>query len=113
MNGGTLVEVLLSLERGEYYANPQNAFWKIVAARRRCDPKQLPRVLPHPFQNPTHRIQWRDGGQALRATRAADSHRHPALDYEKYAAVYERRAREPVLLQKSGSLVAPLGCRGP
>lgn len=23
----------LSLERGEYYANPQNAFWKIVAAR--------------------------------------------------------------------------------
>ncbi len=22
----------LSLERGEYYANPQNAFWKIVAA---------------------------------------------------------------------------------
>lgn len=25
----------LSLERGEYYANPQNAFWKIVAARVR------------------------------------------------------------------------------
>ncbi len=24
---------LLSLERGEYYANPQNAFWKIMAAR--------------------------------------------------------------------------------
>lgn len=24
---------LLSLERGEYYANPQNAFWKIVAAQ--------------------------------------------------------------------------------
>jgi TDG/mug DNA glycosylase family protein len=23
----------LSLERGEYYANPQNAFWKIVATR--------------------------------------------------------------------------------
>ena len=23
----------LSLERGEYYANPQNAFWKIIAAR--------------------------------------------------------------------------------
>jgi TDG/mug DNA glycosylase family protein len=23
----------LSLERGEYYANPQNVFWKIVAAR--------------------------------------------------------------------------------
>ena len=23
----------LSLERGQYYANPQNAFWKIVAAR--------------------------------------------------------------------------------
>ena len=23
----------LSLLRGEYYANPQNAFWKIVAAR--------------------------------------------------------------------------------
>jgi double-stranded uracil-DNA glycosylase len=23
----------LSLERGEYYASPQNAFWKIVAAR--------------------------------------------------------------------------------
>jgi TDG/mug DNA glycosylase family protein len=23
----------LSLERGEYYANPQNSFWKIVAAR--------------------------------------------------------------------------------
>jgi double-stranded uracil-DNA glycosylase len=23
----------LPLERGEYYANPQNAFWKIVAAR--------------------------------------------------------------------------------
>jgi double-stranded uracil-DNA glycosylase len=23
----------VSLERGEYYANPQNAFWKIVAAR--------------------------------------------------------------------------------
>lgn len=23
----------LSLQRGEYYANPQNAFWKIVAAR--------------------------------------------------------------------------------
>jgi TDG/mug DNA glycosylase family protein len=23
----------LSLERGEYYANPQNAFWKIVAAQ--------------------------------------------------------------------------------
>jgi double-stranded uracil-DNA glycosylase len=23
----------LSLERGEYYANPQNAFWKIAAAR--------------------------------------------------------------------------------
>src|ERR1700689_3267826 len=23
----------LSLERGEYYANPQNAFWRIVAAR--------------------------------------------------------------------------------
>jgi hypoxanthine-DNA glycosylase len=23
----------LSLERGEYYANPQNAFWKIVGAR--------------------------------------------------------------------------------
>src|SRR5260370_39532556 len=23
----------LSLVRGEYYANPQNAFWKIVAAR--------------------------------------------------------------------------------
>ena len=23
----------LSLERGEYYANPQNAFWKIVTAR--------------------------------------------------------------------------------
>ena len=22
----------LSLERGEYYANPQNAFWKILAA---------------------------------------------------------------------------------
>jgi len=25
----------LSLERGEYYANPQNAFWKIVATRVR------------------------------------------------------------------------------
>ena len=25
----------LSLERGEYYANPQNAYWKIVAARDR------------------------------------------------------------------------------
>jgi hypothetical protein len=23
----------LSLERGEYYANPQNSFWKIVAGR--------------------------------------------------------------------------------
>jgi TDG/mug DNA glycosylase family protein len=23
----------LSLKRGEYYANPQNAFWKIIAAR--------------------------------------------------------------------------------
>jgi double-stranded uracil-DNA glycosylase len=23
----------LSLERGEYYANPQNAFWKIIASR--------------------------------------------------------------------------------
>ena len=23
----------LSLERGEYYANPQNAFWKILATR--------------------------------------------------------------------------------
>lgn len=23
----------LSLERGEYYANPQNAFWRIIAAR--------------------------------------------------------------------------------
>jgi TDG/mug DNA glycosylase family protein len=23
----------LSLERGEYYANPQNAFWKIIAAQ--------------------------------------------------------------------------------
>src|ERR1700761_7099064 len=23
----------LSLERGEYYANPQNAFWRIVAGR--------------------------------------------------------------------------------
>lgn len=23
----------VSLERGEYYANPQNAFWKIIAAR--------------------------------------------------------------------------------
>jgi len=23
----------LSLERGEYYANPQNAFWKIMATR--------------------------------------------------------------------------------
>jgi hypothetical protein len=23
----------LSFERGEYYANPQNAFWKIVAGR--------------------------------------------------------------------------------
>jgi hypoxanthine-DNA glycosylase len=23
----------LSLERGEYYANPQNAFWKVIAAR--------------------------------------------------------------------------------
>jgi TDG/mug DNA glycosylase family protein len=91
----------LSLERGEYYANPQNAFWKIVATRvpelpsnypgraavliehgvalwdvlaaatlrqsrcrhcRRCDPEQFPRVLSHPFQNPTYRIQWRDGG---------------------------------------------------
>ena len=28
----------LSLERGEYYANPQNSFWKIVAAR----PSKLP-----------------------------------------------------------------------
>jgi double-stranded uracil-DNA glycosylase len=23
----------MSLERGEYYANPQNAFWKVIAAR--------------------------------------------------------------------------------
>jgi hypoxanthine-DNA glycosylase len=29
----------LSLERGEYYANPQNAFWKIIAAH-------VPRVPP-------------------------------------------------------------------
>jgi double-stranded uracil-DNA glycosylase len=30
----------LSIERGEYYANPQNAFWKIVATR-------MPDLPPH------------------------------------------------------------------
>jgi double-stranded uracil-DNA glycosylase len=33
----------LSLERGEYYANPQNAFWKIVAARVPELPADYPR----------------------------------------------------------------------
>jgi TDG/mug DNA glycosylase family protein len=32
----------LSLERGEYYANPQNAFWKIVAARMPDLPSDYP-----------------------------------------------------------------------
>jgi TDG/mug DNA glycosylase family protein len=32
----------LSLERGEYYANPQNAFWKIVAARIMDLPSDYP-----------------------------------------------------------------------
>jgi hypoxanthine-DNA glycosylase len=32
----------ISLDRGEYYANSQNAFWKIVAARVGQLPGQLP-----------------------------------------------------------------------
>jgi TDG/mug DNA glycosylase family protein len=32
----------LSLERGEYYANPQNAFWKIVAAQMPELPSDYP-----------------------------------------------------------------------
>jgi hypoxanthine-DNA glycosylase len=32
----------LSLERGEYYANPQNAFWKIMAAQVPALPADYP-----------------------------------------------------------------------
>src|ERR1700753_4014158 len=35
----------LSLERSEYYANPQNAFWKIVGARIPGLPAELARRL--------------------------------------------------------------------